>query len=71
MGQEVGLGGVMGCESYGVVGHPLCVVEGYMVSACGELWGWGALVGLGVTYGMWDCGAPVVCGGGVHCVCVW
>ena len=73
-------GSLMGCGSYGVVGHPLCVVEGYTVSACGELWGWGRLwgwewgwegvmgqeVGIFGSYGVWDCGASAVRGGGVH-----
>ncbi|XP_032297652.1 red-sensitive opsin-like, partial [Coturnix japonica] len=39
-GAAMGLG-VMGLEvmGYFILGHPMCVVEGYTVSSCGELWG--------------------------------
>uniref|UniRef100_A0A8C2T3W6 Red-sensitive opsin-like n=1 Tax=Coturnix japonica TaxID=93934 RepID=A0A8C2T3W6_COTJA len=50
-------------SGYFILGHPMCVVEGYTVSACGELWGsYGAAMGqlwvMGQIWG-WECFAPL------------
>ena len=51
------------------MGHPLCVVEGYTVSACGELGGGGALVGH--LWGRkWGWGSLMGCGIVGHPLCV-